>query len=109
MAKQTGPILIEGTLFGVTFYKRKGVWLARTKTSLNKKRVSTDPAFAASRRASAAFGNAAKLAKKIYWQLPAGKRGRGVIGKLTGAINKLQVKGHLPAAIEIKLLKQFGR
>ncbi|MEP7238247.1 MAG: hypothetical protein ABI685_10295 [Ferruginibacter sp.] len=77
MAKQAGPIFISGTLGGITFYKRKGVWVARKKTSLNKKRVSTDPAFEASRRASAGFGHAATLAKKIYWQLPVQKRGRG--------------------------------
>ena len=29
MAKVSGIIQIEGTLSGITFYKRKGVWVAR--------------------------------------------------------------------------------
>jgi hypothetical protein len=109
MAKQTGPIFIEGTLGGITFYNRRGTWVARKKTSLNKKRVTTDPAFAASRTASARFGTAAKLAKTIYWQLPANKRGRGIIGKMTGMINRLLLlKNYKPATIQKEMMKQFG-
>lgn len=108
MAKQTGPVFIEGTLGGITFYNRQGTWVARKKTSLNKKRVSTDPAFEASRRASAGFGVAAKLAKIIYWQLPVKKRGRGVIGKITGLVNGMLQKGYKPAEIEKEINKQLS-
>ncbi|MBL7703893.1 MAG: hypothetical protein JNM14_16705 [Ferruginibacter sp.] len=107
MAKQTGPFYITGTLGGITFYKRKGSWVARKKTSLNKKRVKTDPAFEGSRRASACFGAAAKLAKKIYWQLPANKRGRGVIGKITGLVNTMLREGIAPETIEATILKSY--
>jgi hypothetical protein len=108
MAKQVGPIFIEGTLGNITFYKRKGTWVARKKTSLNKKRVSTDPAFAASRRASACFGSAATLAKTIYWQLPAHKRGRGVIGKITGLANGMLAKGHKENEVVQQIIKQLN-
>jgi len=107
MGKQLGPVFISGTVGGVTFYQRKGAWLVRQKTSLNKKRVSTDPAFANSRKASAGFGRASKLAKKIYWQLPAHKRGRGVIGKITGLANTMMLNGAAPLAIETEIIKQF--
>lgn len=108
MAKQVGPILITGTLGGITFYNRLGTWVARKKTLLNKKRVTTDPAFEASAQASARFGIAAKLAKAIYWQLPVHKRGRGVIGKITGLANRMLLKGAAPAAIQGQIIKQFS-
>jgi hypothetical protein len=108
MAKQAGPIFIEGTMGGITFYKRKGSYVARKKTSLNKKRVTNDPAFAASRKASAGFGTAAKLAKTIYWQLPAHKRGRGIIGKITGMAVGMLAKGSTQKVIEQQILKKLG-
>jgi hypothetical protein len=107
MGKQTGPIFLSGTIGGVTFYQRQGEWLLRSKTSLNKKRVSTDPAFEGSRRASASFAVASKLAKKIYWQLPANKRGRGVIGKLTGIVHKKLLGGRQADSIEATLIKNL--
>jgi hypothetical protein len=108
MAQQAGPVFIQGTLGGITFYKRMGKWLARKKTSLNKKRVSTDPAFSGSRRASAGFAAAAKLAKEIYWQLPAHKRGRGVIGKIAGQANTMLHNGATAAEAKLQLCKQLG-
>jgi hypothetical protein len=108
MAKQTGPFFISGTIAGITYYQRNGQWLLRSKTSLNKKRISIDSAFANSRRASDGFGRAAQFAKKIYWQLPASKRGRGIIGKIAGRVNTMMVNGNTPEAIEAEMMKQFG-
>src|SRR4051812_41814677 len=59
MPKQKGAQKLVGTFDDITYYKSKnGGWLARKKTSLNKKRVRTDPAFEGSRGASSEFGRA---------------------------------------------------
>jgi hypothetical protein len=45
MAKQTGIILLTGTIGNMTFYKRDSGYYARMKSSLDGRRVKTDPAF----------------------------------------------------------------
>ena len=60
MAKQTGVVKLNGTLQGITFYQLGDKQVARRKTSLDKKRLSTDPAFARSRVAYNALGTGAK-------------------------------------------------
>ena len=107
MPKQSGPIILKGTLGNTTFYTRKGKHLARAKSSLNKARVSTDPAFKNSRKASALFANAAKLAKEIYWQLPPARRRHGIIGKLTGKSLQLLRQGRSPKEVAEYLVKLF--
>lgn len=58
MAKQTGPIPIEGTLGDLIFYKTIHGHLVRRKGNLNKERVMSDPAFERSRAAGSEFGRA---------------------------------------------------
>jgi hypothetical protein len=58
MAKQTGPIPIEGTLGDLIFYKTVHGHLVRRKGNLNKERVMNDPAFERSRAAGSEFGRA---------------------------------------------------
>jgi hypothetical protein len=94
----------KGYIGDITFYKHMGKWLARKKHRLIK-RVKTDAAFSDSRRASAGFGVAAKLAKEIYLQLPAHKRGRGVIGKITGQANTMLHNGSTAAEAKLQILK----
>jgi hypothetical protein len=93
MGKQAGPLRLTGTHTDLTLYEMDGQFLFRKKTSLTKQRVKTDPAFAKSRRASAQFGAAAVLAKKVYWSLPKEKRKHGLIGRLTGIANRLLQSG----------------
>ena len=58
MARQSGPIPIEGTLGDLIFYKTIHGHLVRRKGSLDKKRVMNDPAFERSRAAGSEFGRA---------------------------------------------------
>lgn len=62
MAKQYGPFLLKGTLQQTTFYQMDGRFIVRAKSSLTKKRVKADPAFAGSRNASTEFGRAGTAA-----------------------------------------------
>lgn len=58
MARQSGPIPIEGTLGDLIFYKTIHGHLVRRKGSLDKQRVMSDPAFERSRAAGSEFGRA---------------------------------------------------
>jgi hypothetical protein len=93
MPKQTGLFKISGTLGDVTYYQSGKQHFQRKKSSLTKDRVKKDPAFARSRKASKNFAVAAKLASRIYQKLPKEKRVHGLIGVLTGTVNRLLKEG----------------
>lgn len=64
MAKQRSIFTLKGTIDGVTFYKtRKDGHLAKAKSSIDKKRIATDPKFARTRENGAEFGSAGKAGK----------------------------------------------
>jgi hypothetical protein len=63
MARQSGLIKIKGTLDNVSFYKTKDGHLARMKTSVDGKRIASDPAFERTRENNAEFGNIASAGK----------------------------------------------
>jgi hypothetical protein len=104
MAKQAGPIYPTGTIDDITFYKMEGEYLARKKSSLDRKQFRTDPRFARSRKSAAAFGEASKLASDIYWQLPKSQRGKGVVNQLTRQVGNLMREGKSMAEIKEILL-----
>jgi hypothetical protein len=87
MAFQVGTFNISGTLGSITFYKRNGKYFARARTSLNKDRIKTDPAFAKFRACSTVFGRASSMASVIYQRLKPNQKRKVCIGKLTGKIN----------------------
>ena len=107
MARQTGIIKVRGTVGGITFYKLNGIYYARAKTSLSKERVQQDAAFARSRRSSAFFGTAAKLAKVVYRKLPVSKKGHGIIGRLTAKANRLLHEGVTANEVLAFLLEHY--
>ena len=63
MAKQKSIYTMKGTLDGVTFYKTKDGHLAKIKSSIDKKKIATDPKFARTRENGAEFGAAGKFGK----------------------------------------------
>lgn len=65
MARQSGLIKIKGTLDNVSFYKTKDGHLARMKTSVDGKRIASDPAFERTRENNAEFGNIASAGKLL--------------------------------------------
>jgi hypothetical protein len=108
MPKQEGIILLKGTLYDKTYYKMNGQHLVRNKSSLNKKRVENDPAFANSRKSSSKFAQAAAIASLVYKQLPTIKRTHGLIGKLTGKANRLLHQGKTEADVLLALQTTFA-
>jgi hypothetical protein len=64
MAQQKGILKIEGTMGGITFYKKNGEYLAKEKSSISADKIASDPAFARTRENNAEFG-AAGIAGKL--------------------------------------------
>lgn len=65
MAKLKGPLKIKGTIGDITFSKTEDGYLAKEKTSLDGKRIATDPAFQRTRENNAEFGRAGKAGKLL--------------------------------------------
>lgn len=107
MPKQKGPLRFKGTLHDRTYYRMNGQDLVRSKTSLDKKRVKKDTAFANSRKSSNVFGKASSIASTVYRSLPAKKQKHGLFGKLTGMANKLLHEGKGADEVKQLLMKEM--
>jgi hypothetical protein len=70
MAKQTGDIIIEGTIDDMTFYKMDGKGYARSKSCLKGERVKRDPRFKRTMKSAGRFARGNRLASKVYRSLP---------------------------------------
>jgi hypothetical protein len=71
MAKQKGIHSMSGTVDGLTYYQSaEGALLVKKKSSLNKERVSKDPAFEKSRDASKEFGRASSASRIMRAAMP---------------------------------------
>jgi hypothetical protein len=108
MAKQAGIIKLSGTIDDITFYQMNGKDYARTKTSLDKKRVMEDPAFENSRKCMIKFGDASKFCSTIYRRLPATCKGKHIHHKMTGRAQGLFLEGKREEEVKILLLEEFG-
>jgi hypothetical protein len=99
MAKQTGPVKLEGTIGNICFYKMGDEWYARLKSSLTGKRVKKDPRFRRTMEFASFLSTASKIASEIYRTLP---KQRGLYRKITGMAMQLLKKG---IAKEVVLLQ----
>jgi hypothetical protein len=64
MALQKGILKIEGTMGGMTFYKKDGEYLVKEKSHISADKIANDPNFARTRENNAEFG-AAGVAGKL--------------------------------------------
>ena len=63
MARLKSLLKIEGTLDGMTFYKKDGKYWVKTKGGIESGRLKSDPAFARTRENNAEFTEVAKANK----------------------------------------------
>lgn len=68
MARQTGILPLTGTIGGITFYRMQGAYYARSKSSLDKKRIYRDKAFTRTLQNARWFGKAVEIAREVYRQ-----------------------------------------
>ncbi len=84
MPKQCGPIQITGTIDNVCFYKMDGIYFARMKSSLTRKRVLKSAAFRRTREHAATLGEASKIASRVYRLIPKAQRKHTLYREMTG-------------------------
>ena len=63
MARNTSFIRLEGTLDGLTFYRKDGDNVVKTKSSVSKNRIMNDPVYKRTRENMTEFGGASKVGK----------------------------------------------
>ena len=108
MAKQTGPIKIEGTLGDLTFYKMNGEYYVKMKSVVNSKVLKTHDKYALNRMHRARFGRAAKLVKEVYRRFPKDMRVHGLFGRMVGVACRLLKANTSEEAIKMELLETFN-
>jgi hypothetical protein len=74
MARQTGTIVFEGTIGNLTGYQMNGRHYLKMKSSVSRKRILREDRFVNTRRNANWFGQAQKIAKQIYHELPPDQR-----------------------------------
>lgn len=104
MAKQSGPINVRGTIQGITFYKLGDEYYAREKSSLTRKRVKTDPAFANTRKENDLLALASPTASRVYQQLKPNSMVHQY-RKLTAEARRLYRQGLKPATVTRRLFE----
>src|SRR6478672_8626086 len=92
MPRQKG-IKISGTFDDLTFYGVKGNYYVKNKSSINAKRIKTDPSFTKFRERSTQFSEATKIASSIYRSYPKGKKKLGVFQKICAKVYKHLLEG----------------
>lgn len=116
MAKQKGIFKVQGTIGDVSFYRSRDGYLVREKTSLDGKRIATDPAFERTRENSAEFARAArsgKLVRQAFRSLIKLASDSLVVSRLTREMMLLIYEDTLHGRVErtvtqnISLLKDF--
>jgi hypothetical protein len=96
MAKQCGPTPVVGTIGNLTYYKMMGEFYVRMKSSIDRKRIKRDPAFARFRANGQLFGQASRIASNLYRMLPKQERKHGRFGVLTIEVKKYLQQGYTP-------------
>jgi hypothetical protein len=65
MARQRGPLKVQGTLGDINFYKSQDGYLVREKGGVEGTRIKNDPVFQRTRENGYEFGRAAKAGKLV--------------------------------------------
>ena len=70
MARQTGPVFLQGTYGNICCYYSSGQWLVRQKSTLTGKRVKTNARFRVTMVYAGLMKRSSKIASLIYRALP---------------------------------------
>jgi hypothetical protein len=96
MAKHTGLLNIRGTIANITFYEINGVKIVKSKSSLNRKRIETDPSFKRTRENMSEFGASATIAKTLrvaFHEVINTFKDTTISGRLTAAMKQINLQG----------------
>lgn len=93
MAIQAVGFKIIGSIEDMNFYVAKGKFIVRTKPCVSRRVLKKSKKFKRSREAAARFGEGAKIAKRIYHELPKERKVHGLFGKLVPIASKALKEG----------------
>lgn len=93
MAKQSGLILITGTIDDLTFYKMYGTYYVRMKSSLSREKVLKSPRFERTRVHANQLAEASRIASQLYKAIPKEKRNRALFRSIVGQAKVLLAEG----------------
>jgi hypothetical protein len=109
MAKQSGPVYITGTAAGICYYKMDGRYYARRKSTLSRKRVKRDPAFALTRKYAKLLGEASGIAAGVYRLLPRAQKKLALYRAMTGQAMAMLKQGADEAEIRQRLQQEAAK
>ena len=109
MPRQVGIIKLTGTYGDVTFYKFRGDYYARMKSSLDGKRVLRDRSFANTRRHASQLAMASKMASEVYRSFTGRERKVEYFREMTGMAKKALHKGKSEEEVKEMLLQYAGK
>lgn len=116
MAQQKGIFKVKGTVGDVSFYRSRDGYLLREKSSLDGKRIASDPAFVRTRENSAEFSRAAqsgKLVRHAFRHLIKDASDSKVVSRLTREMmlclfmDNVHARGERTVTENIMMLKYF--
>ena len=93
MARQKGPIFIQGTIKGYTYYKLNGKYYIRKKSTLSRKKVLTSPEFHLTRIYANQFREASEIASLLYKEIDEGKKNMNLFRSLVSRAKLLLASG----------------
>lgn len=93
MSKLISFIKLEGSIGGVTFYKRNGEIIARNKNGVNGAKIKNDPGFARTRENNNEFAllvKSNKLLREAAYAMGANARDNKVVYRITSLMAKVK-------------------
>lgn len=108
MAKQSGPIKIVGTVQELTFYQSGGNYYVRQKSTLDAKRIKTDPVFANTRKENDLLALASPTASRVYQKLKPNSMVHHY-RKLTAEARRLYCQGLKEKAVTRRLFEYAAK
>lgn len=109
MSKQCGPVYITGTVKGICYYRMNGKYYARRKSTLSRKRVKRDKAFALTRKYAELLGEASAIAARVYRLLPKAQKKLDLYRAMTGQAMAMLKQGASGAAVKERLEQEVRK
>jgi len=106
MAIQGAGFKIIGSIEDMNFYVANGKFIVRTKPCVSRNVLKKSKKFKRSREAAKRFGDGAKIASKIYRDMPKEKKVHGLFGKVVAVASKALKEGRSKEEVE-KVVREF--
>lgn len=107
MAKQAGPEYYTGTIGMACFYKMRGEYYVRLKSSLTGRRVKKDPAFRRTMENANILGEASRIASAVYRSVASAEKCQALYRRMTGIAMRMLKEKINPMKVMVALEVEF--